>query len=266
MGLAVGPFRLLRVCAALLLVWPGFLPSALSQTLTIQNGSSFNLGSGTLDSGCGDIRVAGSLAIGSGTARAVRNVDISGGDFTLGSGSVYLSGDWVNLGSFAAGTGSINVVDGCGSAVSRLVGNTDFYQLAVTSSSSRTLEPEAGSVQTFSNRLTLRGSGANLLRIRSSETGRNSFFQLAASGTQDIFAVDVADNDASGGQVLVPQPPAGAGSVDSGNNSNWFVRLAQGAVAIFTLPAPALLLLTLLLILVAMKYRQKPETGRPDHD
>ena len=266
MGLAVGSVRLIRVCAVVLLVWPSFLPSAFSQTLAIQSGSSLNLGSGTLDLGCGDMMVTGSLAIGSGTARELRDVDISGGNFTVGSGSVFLSGDWVNLGSFAAGTGSINVVDGCGRAVSRLAGNSDFYQLAVTSGSGRTLEPEAGSIQTFANRLTLRGSAANLLQIRSSQPGSSSFFQLAASGTQDIFAVDVADNDASGGQTLVPRPPADAGSVDAGSNSNWFVPLAQGAVAILTLPAPALLLLALLLILMAMKFRPKPATGRPDHD
>jgi hypothetical protein len=266
MGSAVGFFRRVWACTAVLFVWSGFLPTAFSQNLTVQSGSSFNLGSGTLDLGCGDMTVAGSLAIGSGTALTVRNVDISGGDLSLGSGLISLSGDWVNRGSFTAGTGRVNVVDGCGSALSRLAGNSDFYQLAVTSSAGRTLEAEAGSIQTFANRLTLTGTSANLLRIRSSQTGSSSFFQLAASGTQDIFAVDVADNDASGGQVLVPQPPAGAGSVDSGSNSNWFVPLVQGAVAIFTLPAPALLLLTLLLILVAMPFRHIPGRGRADHE
>ncbi len=263
MGRAAGLLRLLYIGAAALVLWPVSLPPANSQNLTVQGGSTLNLGNGTLDLGCGDLTIAGSLSIGSGVGKAVRDVTIDGGSLTLGSGLISLSGDWTNLGSFSAGTGTVTIVDDCGTSESRLVGNSDFYGFAVTSGSGRLLEAAAGATQTFANRLTLRGTTSDRLFIRSSLAGVDSYFQLAPGGTQDIFAVDVADNDASGGQVLVPQLPASAGSVDSGNTTNWFIPLVQQAVSIITLPTPALVLLALLLILAAIRFRQVPATGKP---
>ena len=137
-------------------LFTGFLLSPVvlpAQTITIAPGSQFSLGSGSLDAGCGDLAVAGTFSVNSGSANSLRNVTINPGVLNGGSGSINLSGDWVNQGTFNPQTGSVNISDGCGTTSSRLVGDSTFNRLSVSSSSGKQLQPESGSTQTFSGGL-----------------------------------------------------------------------------------------------------------------
>jgi hypothetical protein len=218
-----------------------------SHGITLQSGSSLNLNGGRIDMGCGDLDVQGSASLSTGAIRAGRHVTLNGGNLVLGSGTITLSGDWINSGSFIPGTGTVNIVDGCGVSESLMAGDSAFYRFSATTGSGKLLSIAAASTQTFSRYLELRGTEPNRLAIRSSAAGSTAFFSLASSGSQNISAVDVSDNDASGGQVLVPREPEAADSIDAGGNSNWFISLIAEAIPVDTLPTPALLALALLL-------------------
>lgn len=198
---------------------------AHAQSITVGPGASLSLGDGQLGLGCGDLTVEGLMSVGSGTAGGIGSVNIAGGSLSGGSGTLSLTGDWTNSGAFTAGTGEVRIEDGCGHSTSNLSGDNDFNDFSVTSASGKLLSVAAGSSHSFASSLTLHGVLANLLLIRSSVVGEQVFFSLAEGGDQSIFAVDVRDNNALGGQTLAPGAPQDSDSVDSGNNENWFIQL-----------------------------------------
>ena len=99
-----------RLCALKYLLAGALLsPSFLSaQSITVASGTLLSLGAGSIDAGCGDLSVAGTFSVGSGSANSLRNVAINSGTINGGSGSINLSGDWTNQGTFNAQTGSVN--------------------------------------------------------------------------------------------------------------------------------------------------------------
>jgi hypothetical protein len=197
--------------------------------ITVGNGASFKVGSGTINLNCLDFTMAGLSALGDGMVTGAAHVGIeSSGQLNGDTGSIFLSGDWLNAGAFTPAQGSINVRDGCSFNESLIIGDNDFYRFSALSSSGKTLAVEAGSVQAFANTLSLQGlDSQQRLKIRSSLAGQPAFFTLSPQGAQDIYAVDVQDNDASGGQKLAPGIPADFDSLNSGNNKNWFELLAD---------------------------------------
>lgn len=236
---------------------------AVAQGVTVQAGATFDVGDGTLGLDCGDLTVAGTLTVANGSIVTTRHVDIAGGAFSLGTGSITLSGDWTNTGSFSAGTGSVNIVDGCATTTSAISGDSGFYDFNVTTTAGRLLQPTSGSSQTFNHDLTLVGTIANPLTIRSSSPGVAAIFTLINGASQNINGADVTDNDASGGQTIAPGPPGDFNSIDSGGNTNWFQRLVDpglpgtpGAKPIATLPLPGLALLAFLLVLLVRHSQQ----------
>ena len=86
--------------------------TSLAQTVSVTNGASLSLGSGTLTTGCGDVNVAGILSVGSGSVLGTRNVSIAGGTLNGDLGLISLSGDWTNSGTFNPGSGTVAIVDG----------------------------------------------------------------------------------------------------------------------------------------------------------
>ena len=124
------------------------------------------------------------------------------------------------------------------------------------------LQPVAGSTQVFYSSLTLRGDMGNPLLGQSSSEGQEAFFSLDASGTQDIVAVDVADNDASGGQSLIAGSLSGTESMDLGNNSNWVLALPPiEFVPVPTLSRWALMILSLVLVSAGLRRRHAVLNG-----
>ena len=247
-----------KLCSALvvLVVTGWHSGDAAAQGISVDSGASFALGDGSADLGCGDLSISGSVTLGSGTFTTMRNVAISAGSLSIGSGSMSLSGDWTNSGTVSAGSGLVALVDGCGTSTSTITGDTGFHDFSAITSGGRLLQLAAGSTQTFGNSIILQGSSANPLTIRSSSPGTETFFVLPDGGTQNIFGVDVADNNADGGQTLAPVAPEDVDSVDTGNNSNWFIAMLPELIAkpVSTIPLPGLLLLSGLLVLLARRF------------
>lgn len=197
--------------------------------ISVGSGASFKVGSGAVNLNCLDLVTTGRFALGGGLLDSANLVSIeSGGELLGDTGSLFFSGDWWNAGAFTMGQSSIVRQDGCGSANSLVLGDNDFYDFSASSLTGGTLSVEAGSEQTFASSLTLQGFDASQrLKVRSSVDGQQALFSLAAQGAQQIYAVDVKDNDASGGQLLVPGIPADFDSLNSGNNKNWFELIAD---------------------------------------
>jgi hypothetical protein len=229
----------------------------MSQGVSVPSGAQFSVGAGSLDLGCGDLSVAGTFSLNTGSAVTVRDVAINSGTINGGSGTLSLSGNWTNLGQFNAQSSSVQIVDGCGTTASALTGNTTFASLAVSSASGKQLTVASGSTQTFSDSLSLSGVSGNRLLLRTSQPGTTAAFNLLAGASDTISWLDVQDIDASGGQAIAPGSPASFNSVDSGNNSNWFVAV-MNAIPVTTLPLPAMVLLALLLTLLVS--RKLPDT------
>ena len=138
--------RTLAVFAALAMT-----PSlASAEGLSIGSGSTFSLGSGTLDLGCGDLGVNGSFNANSGTVNEVRDVTIAGGGvLNGGSGALNVTRNWSNGGSFTPETSVVNLVDECSASHATISGSSSFDTLSVTSSVGKTVRVEAGSTQTI---------------------------------------------------------------------------------------------------------------------
>lgn len=257
------PHNKSRLCALVYLLAAVLLtPSYLSaQTISVASGTQLSLGAGSIDAGCGDLAVAGTFSVGSGSANSLRNVAINPGTINGGSGSINLSGDWTNQGTFKAQTGSVNITDGCSTTVSRVTGDSTFNRFGAITTTGKQLEPAAGSSQTFSGGLTLGGSGSDRLLVRTSSPGTTAAFTLNQGASQSISGIDVADIDSSAGETIAPGPPARFNSVDSGTNTNWFISAIQEIVPVDTLPAPMLAILVLLMLLLGSKARM-PLTHR----
>jgi hypothetical protein len=246
---------LYRLVCAFFLFEGGLATATFAQSVNVGGGAAISLGAGTLNTGCGDIAVSGSgiFSVDSGSAIGNRHVNIAGGTINGGSGLISLSGDWTNSGTFNAGSGLVDIVDGCGTSASIISGNSSFARFNVASSVGRLLTAAAGATQQFSQSLALNGVSGNRVLVRSSTPGVATNFVLQSGASQSIDWVDVADNDASGGETIAPDFPESFNSVDSGGVLNWFRRVVLPRVPqqIDTLPLPALLMLILALAYVA---------------
>ncbi len=205
-----------------------------------------SLGSGALDLACTDLIVGGSLQLDSAPVTGVRHVDIqAGGTINGGLGSITLSGNWTNSGTFNAGSSQINFDDSCGTGTSTITGNTTFFDLSLVSSSGKTFNMQAGSTQTIINLLTILGAAGNPLQIRSTLPGQLAFTNLL--GNQNIAHVGVSDNTATGVWLAPFQANEGGNSA----TTRWFGD-PNFVAKIPTLGPMSLLMLTLLLGAMAM--------------
>lgn len=150
------------------------------------------------------------------------------GDFNLTSGTfdvttsnyaMLMHGDWSNSGVFVprAGTVTFNGPD------HELFGTTTFYNFAENTGSASTLTFPAGATQTFTNDLTLTGSAAGALALRSSVPGSQA--KIDPQGTRTLQYLNVQDNDNDNALVAT----CSAGCTNSGNNENWFFVSAAGS-------------------------------------
>ena len=233
---------------SLLLAAPG-----ATAELAVGAGATFDLGSGVLDLGCGDLDVSGIFAAGTGSASGVRDLAIAPGGTLQGErGSIELAGSWDNSGSFVGGTASVAFVDGCGTSSASVFGDTTFGMVSFVTSAGKTVFFEAGSTQTVTGALTLDGDPGARLVIRSTQAGSEAF--LDVSGSQTVSAVDVQDNHAVGSLLFVD--PA---SVLGTNTVGWaFPGLVPSLSAGGTLLLALLLLGSGLRRLRARRPAQRP--------
>lgn len=211
-----------------------FAAVASAGQVTVGSGASFDLGTGSLDLGCADLTVGGTLSAGTVGMAAARDVTIDPTGLVNGETALLqVAGDWDNAGTFNAGSSSVNLVDGCGLLSATIGGNSTFATLAMTTASGKLFQFEAGSTQTVTQSLSIQGADGDLLEIRSTLDGSEAF--LDSQGTQSVAYVDVKDNHAVGDQI-----PLMLSSLISGNALGWIL-------AVPALPASGLALLALAL-------------------
>ena len=236
-----------------LLLLAAFTAPALAQVV-VPTGAAFSLGGGSIDLGNTSLQVGGSFAVGSGSVQNADSVSIlTGGSLDGGSGSVTLFGDWSNTGTFSAGTGTVNFVDG-GIAQSNVSGNSTFDNVGFVSATGKNYVFAVGTTQSVSGLLTILGTSTQGIQFRSSTAGQVANIDLLAGGSQNIDFVGVSDVHATG-QPLAPTKTNDGGT---GNATGWFGSAAAGnTVSTPTLSWTGLLLLALLLGMVAAARRNE---------
>ncbi len=187
--------------------------------VTVPANAVGSLNGGTLDLGCTDLIVAGTLQVGSGQVLKVRNVTIQpGGALDGGSGSIELGGNWSNSGGFLAGTGTVRFRDLCALASATISGNSSFANARFVTSTGKNYVFAVGSVQTITHVLEITGTTAQPIQFRSTAPGQVASINLTPSGTQQIAHVGVTDVFATGQPLAPGQQNEGGG----GNAKGWF--------------------------------------------
>ncbi len=128
------------------------------------------------------------------------------GRSTAGRASSAFSGNFAQSGTFAAGTGTVQIGDGCATTTSTFTGATSFYGFSTATTIGHSLVFPAGQTQSVAHALALAGAAGALVTIRSSSAGAAGNLALAIGATQTIDYVDVADNHATV-QPIGPGPP-----------------------------------------------------------
>lgn len=233
----------------LLLATPG---SPAQAQVAVPSGASFALNDGSIDFGSTSLQVGGSFAVGSGNAQNADSVSIlAGGTLDGGSGTLTLFGDWSNAGTFSAGTGSVNFIDG-GVAQSSVSGNSTFGNVSFVSANGKNYVFAVGTTQSISGMLIIHGTPTQGIQFRSSTAGQVANIDLLPGGSQNILDVGVSDVHGTG-QLLAPNETNDGGS---GNATGWFGAAINGGGGGGTVPTPTLskiglLLLALLIALFA---------------
>ncbi len=222
--------------------------------------ATFALNGSALDLAGSDLQVAGTFNVGSGSVQNAANVAIvAAGTLDGGSGAITLFGDWSNLGSFTAGSGQVNFVDGA-LALSNVTGNTTFADLSFVSLTGKAYSFQGGSTQTINNQLQILGTASSGIQFESSNAAQVAFIDLLNGGSQNIDFVGVSNVHATG-QHLAPTLTNDGGS---GNATGWFGQSTGGngngggpggVAATPILSSWALLLLVLGLVGVALKSK-----------
>lgn len=216
--------------------------------LVVPSGGSYTLAGGSTDLACTDLVVAGALSVDSGSIRGIRNVNIqAGGSVTVTTGSLSLSGDWSNAGTFTAGSGAVSFVDlaGCAPAGGTVSGNTNFASLSFVSATGKTYRIASGSSQTITQNLLIQGAPGLPLVLRGSNAGQAAFLNLF--GSQSISNFGAADLSAGANWIAPDQTNAITGAITP--------RIFGDPLApIPAMPANGLALLVLLLGAFAAKY------------
>lgn len=240
-GLTIPSGSTLNVNAGTLVVAGNITNSGTLQTSTgtikltgnwVNSSGTYTMNTGTVEftgtSGTQDITSGGTAVgkrfynlthSGAGTARSVTNaLDIdntftnSGGTFNANGLAMNVAGNWSNSATFTANSNTVTL-DGTNQT---FTGSTTFYTLSKIVTSAATLTFDDAGTITVSNSLTFNGASGQLLSLRSDNNGTAAALTLQSGGTQSLNYLDVKDNNAGGGLLLV-----GLNSTNSGNNTNW---------------------------------------------
>lgn len=234
-----------RALLALVTCTAAFVCTFAQANVFVPAGAALALNAGELDLGSTDLQIGGSMALSSGTVGGAHSIAIgAGGVLNAGSGTISLFGDWTNLGTFSAGTGTVNFIDGTG-ALSTVSGNSTFHDLSFVSTTGKTYAFAAGSTQTIGGLLTILGTAAVGIQFKSTTPGQVAFIDLLPSGSQNIAHVGVSNVHATG-QPLAPTQTNDGGSGDA---LGWFGSGGSGNSVAAT---PALSAWGLLLLLLSL--------------
>lgn len=219
-----------------------FSAAPLMAQVVVPASAGFSLNGGSIDLAGSSLQVAGTFDLGAGAIQNAANIGIlAGGSINGGSGTITLFGDFSNLGSFTAGTGHVNFVDGA-LALSNITGNTTFANLSFVSLTGKSYAFGVGSTQSIQNQLQILGTSSFGIQIKSSIPGQVAFINLLAGGTQDINYVGVSNVHATG----IHLAPTLTNDGGTGDSTGWFAQGGSGtdpAIPIPTLSFGMLLLL-----------------------
>lgn len=211
------------------------------------------LNGGKLDLDSTDLQIGGSVALSSGAISGAHSIAIgSGGALNAGSGTISLFGDWSDFGTFSAGTGTVDFIDGS-AALSTVSGNTTFHDLSFISSTGKTYAFAVGSTQTIGGLLTILGTAATGIQFKSTTPGQVAFIDLLPGGSQDIAHVGVSNVHAIG-QPLAPTQTNDGGTGDA---LGWFGSGGSGSSVAATPAVSPFGLLLLLLSLPAVAFLRR---------
>lgn len=159
-----------------------------------------SINGGTLNLGCTDLIVAGTLQLGGGQVLNVRNVTIQGGGtIDGGSGVIQVSGNWTASGSFTSRTGEVDFRDLCSAGPASISGNTTFFRASFVSMTSKNYTFAVGSTQKILSVLEISGSAPNPIQFESATPGQVAFInpapiracdRLCAAGSRRAGAPD----------------------------------------------------------------------------
>ena len=156
-----------RLCLAALLCVS--LNSGAFAQVTVPVGGTINVGSGSMNLGCAALNVLGTFNLNSGQVSNTGDVTIfAGGTLDGGQGTLSVSGNWSNSGTFIPGTGTVIFTDGCALGPLQITGTTVFNNLTLTSSNGRTFVIPAGANITVNGTLTLQGTSGQPIALASS--------------------------------------------------------------------------------------------------
>jgi len=111
----------------------------------------------------------GNVRVSSGQINSVSGVTITNTGVLNGDqGTINVSGNWSNSGTFNAGTGTVVFVDGCASGPITLTGPTVFNNLTLSSTTGRTFIVPAGQNITVNGILNLQGTSGQTIQLLSS--------------------------------------------------------------------------------------------------
>lgn len=141
--------------------------------VTIPAGATIDIPTNAaMDLGCTPLQVQGTLNVQASQINAAAGVTIqSSGVLNGGSGTVQVSGDWVNYGNFVPGTSSVLLSDNCTTTPVQLLGNTTFYNLTLQSSNGHLFVIPEGAHIHVEGQLVLTGTAGNPVVLASGGSG-----------------------------------------------------------------------------------------------
>ncbi|MFA6475056.1 MAG: DUF2341 domain-containing protein [Patescibacteria group bacterium] len=148
------------------------------------------------------------------------NLTVTAGTFDVSATNhqVTVAGNWSNSGTFNGRTGLV-VLDTTGTSI--ISGTNTFNNLSVTTSD-KTVNITAGTIQTVSGLLTLTGTSGHNVIIGSTTGGQLT--GLAANGTFNVNYVTVSDSNACLGSDVT-----NTNSTNGGNTYCWFTDSGASA-------------------------------------
>ncbi len=186
------------------------LGQTLSGGLTISGTGAFTVTSGAVT--VSNLTLTAGTFTGSTGTLTVTNLTLTAGTFTAPTGTFTVNGNWTRTGSTYNHSNA--TVTFASAAAATIAGNTTFYNFTCTTAGKQ-INFTAGSTQTVANTLTLTGSSASAILLRSTAAGSKWSLSVTAA-TQIATYVDVQDSDALTNQIEVS-----FGTNSGNNNANW---------------------------------------------
>ena len=153
------------------------------------------------------------LALGTSETLTTYDLENAGTITVTGNGTLNVSHDWANTGTFTAGTSTVNLT-GADSSTQTISGSTTFNNLVASTSSNslgRTLRYTTGTTTTVSGTWTMTGTSTKTLTLESSAASTWIIAPTAAS----VSYVSVSYSKNHGADFCA------SNTIDGGNNIRW---------------------------------------------